>query len=105
MRSHGGLDQPSPELMVYPCLLRREAGQCREQRRVEHRELRARTALAHRVARILRYTGEHASPGEQVEIVGERRGVARVVEPAQHLRVREHLSRIAAAQLEESPEQ
>jgi hypothetical protein len=42
---------------------------------------------------------------EQVEVVRQRRRVAGVLELAQHLGVREHLARVAAAQLEEPPQE
>jgi hypothetical protein len=77
----------------------------RHQRRIQHLQLGARCALPRRVADKLAQARQQAGAGKQVQVVRQRRGVAGVVKLAQHLRIREHLARVPAAELEQAAQQ
>jgi hypothetical protein len=65
--------------------------------------LEARPARA--VTRELLEARDHSGCGEQLEVVGQRGGVARVLELAQHSLVGELLAAGRAGQLEELPQE
>src|SRR5690606_4613355 len=75
-----GLHETPPELPVRPYLLQALAPEGRHESRVQHLELRAGGLAACRVSRVLLEPGHEAGTRQQVEVVGERRGVARVLE-------------------------
>ena len=75
------------------------------ERGVEHLQLGARAALARRLARVLRQPGEHPGAAQQIQVVRERRRVPRVLELAEHLGVGQHLAGVAAAELEQAPQE
>ena len=54
-------------------------------------ELGARAARTDDLARVLLKAGDEAGAGEELEVMGERRRIAGVVELPEHLRVRELL--------------
>ena len=105
MRADRTLDHMPPEAAVGPRLLERVSGKGRHQRRIEHVELGNRSPAAVRGACVIRKTGNQSRLREEVQIAGERRRVAGVLELADHLGVGEDLPRVQGAELEQPPEQ
>ena len=105
MGAHGGLDQPSPELAVRAGFRQGETASSGHQGCVEDLQLRAGTSSPYRRAGVFLQSRQHARARQQIEIMGQRRGVARVLELAQHLGVGQDLAGIHTAQLEQPAQQ
>src|SRR5690606_15386991 len=105
MGSDRGLHETPPALPVRPYLFQALAPEGRHESRVQHLELRAGGPAACRVSCVLLEPGHEPGTRQQVEVVGERRGVAGVLELTQHLVVGDHLARVAAGELEEPPQE
>ena len=104
MRADRGVDESAAVLRVLLRLLVRTATHGAHQRCVEDEQFRARAASTQLRPGELLEPGQHAGAAEQLEVVGERGRVPRVLELPQHLREREDLAGVAAAELEELPE-
>ena len=64
-------------------------------------QLRARSALANGLAGILLEARDRPGAAQQIEVMRQSGGIARVLKLSEHLCIREHLAGIAATQLEQ----
>ena len=105
VRAHRGLDEPPPSLGIGARLFERQTGGRGDQRVVVDLQLRAARPAPRSVARVLVQPRHHPGRIEQIEVVGQRDGVAGVLQRAEHLRVRQHLPRVSASELEQPAQQ
>ena len=105
MRADRRFDEPSAEITLRARLLERPSRLRSHERCIQYLELRDRTAAARGGACKLLQAGEHAGAGKQIEIVRERGRIARILQLAEHLRVRKDLSRITAPEFEQAAQE
>jgi hypothetical protein len=102
MGAYRGLNQSAAKFSIRTRLARADAGSHRHQRGVEHLQLWTGGSAARRVTRVLGQAADHASCGQQAEVVRECGCVADVLQLPNHLGVRQHLPGVSAGELEQT---
>ena len=105
VRANGGFRQSTPGVAIGAPACGFATGLCGHEGGVEHLQFGAGSALADLVSRKLLQTGDHACPFEELEVVSERNGIARIHQLAEHFLVGEDLPGIRAGKLEQAPQQ
>jgi len=105
MRPYRRLHQPSPELAVFAGLRVSHFRRRRDQGCVQHLEFGAGRPPPHLLARVFPQAGHQARARQQIQIMGQRGGVARILKLAQHFAVGKNLPGVGAADFKNPAQQ